>query len=186
MKVLVVEDDGAVVQALQSLLASYDYAVDVAPDGEAALTLAETFTYDLMVLDLMLPKLDGLTVCRRLRSQGQHLPILLLAGHGEAQQQATALHAGADDYVLKPFDAEEFMARVQALLRRGSPTPAPILAWGKLQLDPAAHRVCYDIHPLLLTPKEYAILELLLRQPERTWNAQGFSIIVGAPWRPQG
>lgn len=172
MKILVVDEDATVVQALQRLFSQNHYAVDIASDGETALTLVEVFAYDLMVLDLMLPKLDGLTVCRRLRSQGHHLPILLLTGQGGAEQQAKALHAGADDYVLKPFDSKTLMARVQALLRRGGTTTPPILAWGDLQLDPTVHRVCYGIYPLTLTPKEYIILELLLRQPEKIWNAQ--------------
>ncbi|HEY9658362.1 MAG TPA: response regulator transcription factor, partial [Allocoleopsis sp.] len=114
MKILVVEDDPAVAHTLQLLFSSYSYAVDIASDGDAGLQLADAFDYDLMLLDVILPGMDGITLCQRLRAKGLKTPILLLTGQGEGRQKAIALNAGADDYVVKPFDTEELVARVQA------------------------------------------------------------------------
>lgn len=122
MKILIVEDDRPVAQTLQLLFVSYNYAVDLAVDGEAGLEMAEASEYDLILLDIGLPKLDGISLCQYLRAGGFQSPILLLTGQGETQQKAIALNSGADDYVVKPFDAEELVARVQALLRRGRST----------------------------------------------------------------
>lgn len=172
MKILVVEDDRAVALSLQLLLSSYHYAVDTATDGEAALQMADAFEYDLVLLDVLLPRLDGIEVCRHLRKQGFQQPILLLTGQGETQQKTVALNAGADDYVVKPFDAGELIARIQALLRRGVATGEPVLTWGHLSLDPNARRVSYSGQLLQLTPKEYAILELFLRHQETVFSAR--------------
>ncbi|MCU0568847.1 MAG: PAS domain S-box protein [Oculatellaceae cyanobacterium Prado106] len=171
MKILIVEDDRAIVETLQYLFSSYNYASDIATDGETGLAMAEAFEYDLMVLDIGLPKLDGVGLCQQLRSQGFQNPILLLTGRGGAKQKAAALNAGADDYVVKPFETEELMARIQALLRRGNITNQPILNWGNLSLDPSSRRVMYGSDRLSLTPKEYAILELFLRHPETVLSA---------------
>ena len=172
MKVLVVEDDPMVSQSLQYLLASYHYAVDIAVDGEAGLQMAEAFGYDLIVLDLILPRLDGLGLCQQLRAKGCQIPILLLTGQDGVHQKAISLNAGADDYVVKPFDTEELMARVQALLRRGDLTTQPILSWGHLRVDPIAHRVTYGTDTLAMTPKEFAILELFLRNAQTVFSPQ--------------
>jgi DNA-binding response OmpR family regulator len=180
MKILVVEDDPTVAEALQILLSSYSYAVDIAEDGEVALQLLNAFVYDLIVLDVVLPKLDGLSLCQKLRAQGSQSPILLLTGQGKAQQKAIALNAGADDYVVKPFDVEELIARIQALLRRGDVVTQPILTWGDLAVDPSTRAVTYAFCPLLLTPKEYAILELLLRNSEKALSA---AVILDHAWR---
>ncbi|HEY9616620.1 MAG TPA: PAS domain S-box protein, partial [Microcoleaceae cyanobacterium] len=171
MKILIVEDDQTVAQTLQFLLSDNNYAVDIATDGEVGLQMAEAFDYDLILLDVILPKLDGVSVCQQLRSQDCHSPILLLTGQREERQKAIALNAGADDYVVKPFDAEELMARVQALLRRGGTTQSPILTWGRLSIDPSSRKVAYGKHLLSVTPKEYAILELFLRYPQKLFNA---------------
>lgn len=171
MKILIVEDDASVAQALKLLLSNYRYAVDIAVDGNAGLEMAEAFEYDLILLDILLPGLDGISLCERLRAKDFQMPILLLTGHeGEARQKAIALNAGADDYVVKPFDAEELIARVQALLRRGDLAAQPILTWGDLNVDPSGCRVMYGAQSLNLTPKEYAILELLLRHPYQIWS----------------
>ncbi|WP_416669857.1 PAS domain S-box protein [Egbenema bharatensis] len=172
MKILVVEDDPVVAQTLQILLSSYNYAVDVAADGEAGLQMASAYEYDLMVLDVILPKLDGIHLCQQLRSEGFRNPILLLTGQGEGRQKAIALNAGADDYVVKPFDTEELVARVQALLRRGGTIAQPILTWGDLSIDPSSRQVTYGTRLLSMTPKEYAILELFLRHPQTVFSAR--------------
>ena len=118
MKILVVEDEPIVAQTLNLLLSRFNYSVDVAADGEAGLEMAQAFKYDLVVMDVCLPKLDGISLCQQLRHKGFQSPILLLTGRGGGAQKAIALNAGADDYVVKPFDAEELIARIQALLRR--------------------------------------------------------------------
>jgi PAS domain S-box-containing protein len=171
MKILVVEDDRAIAQALECLLSSYGYTIDMATDGEAGLQLAEAFEYDLVVLDVLLPKLDGISLCQQLRTRHFQTPILLLTGQGEGHQKATALNAGADDYVVKPFDAEELVARVQALLRCGK-HHHPVLTWGDLLLEPSSRKVTYQTHLLSLASKEYAILELLLRNPRTVFSAR--------------
>jgi PAS domain S-box-containing protein len=179
MKILVVEDDRSVAQTLQLLFAGYNYAVDLAADGEAALEMADAYPYDLILLDLILPKLNGVSVCQQLRDRGFLSPILLLTGQEGAHQKAIALNAGADDYVVKPFDAEELMARVQALLRRGSAIAQTVLTWDGLAIDPRSCQIAYHERLLALTPKEYAILELLLRHPHQPLNSQ---IILDRVW----
>ncbi|MGD1905619.1 MAG: PAS domain-containing protein [Leptolyngbyaceae cyanobacterium] len=172
MKILVVEDDPRVLESLQHLLSSYHYAVDTASDGEAGWQMADSFGYDLIVLDVRLPKLDGVKLCRQLREQGSKIPILLLTGQDGGHQKALSLNAGADDYVVKPFDAEKLIARIQALLRRGDLTTQPVLSWGHLSVDPSAHRVTYGTQLLAVTPKEFAILELFLRNPQVVFKAR--------------
>ncbi|MGF1523884.1 MAG: response regulator transcription factor, partial [Leptolyngbyaceae cyanobacterium] len=172
MKILVVEDDSSVAQTLQILLSNYHYAVDIAADGEAGLEMADTFDYDLVLLDIWLPGIDGISVCRQLRAQGLKMPILVLTAQAGGSQKVNALNAGADDYVVKPFDVEELMARVQALLRRGGIRTQPILTWGALSLEPSSRSVRYDTQLLPLTPKEYGILELFLRNPQRVFSAR--------------
>lgn len=179
MKILVVEDDPTVAQTLQHLLSSYHYAVDTAADGEVGLQMADAFDYDLMLLDILLPRLDGISLCQQLRASGSQIPILLLTGQGGGHQKATALNIGADDYIVKPFDAEELIARVQALLRRGGPKNQPILAWGNLSIDPSRRQVIYDTHLISVTPKEYAILELFLRNNQTVFSA---SAILDHVW----
>lgn len=180
MKILVVEDDRAVAQSVQLLLSNYHYAVDIAADGEEALAMADAFEYHLVLLDLLLPQLDGIEVCRQLRRKGFRQPILLLTGQGDTQQKAISLNAGADDYVVKPFDNDELIARIQALLRRGATAGEPILTWGQLSLDPNTRRVAYRDQLLVLTPKEFAILELCLRHQETVFSARA---ILEQAWR---
>jgi DNA-binding response OmpR family regulator len=172
MRILLVEDDEAIVRVLKSLLSSYNYAVDAAADGQVGLEMAEAFEYDLVLLDVKLPKLDGISLCQKLRAQGYRMPILLLTGLNGAHEKAAALNLGADDYVVKPFNAEELLARIQALLRRGEVTTLPVLQWGKLRLDPSSCQVTYDSKELPLTPKEYALLELLLRHSQQVLSPE--------------
>lgn len=173
MKILIVEDDPIVAKSLNLLLGKYNYSVDIASDAEIGLDLVAAYDYDLLVLDRGLPGMDGVSLCQRLRAERHQMPILLLTGQGrEGYRQAEALNAGADDYLMKPFDVEEFIARLQALLRRSSGNPQPILTWGGLSLDPSNRQVDYEGQALLLTPKEYSILELLLRHPQTVFSAR--------------
>ncbi|MBD3884173.1 response regulator [Phormidium tenue FACHB-886] len=170
MRILVVEDDKLIASALTEILSSQSYAVEVATDGQAGLALVEAFEYDLILLDVMLPKLDGISFCRQVRSQGYSMPILLLTGRESHHDRAVGLDAGADDYLVKPFDVEELVARIRALLRRASSTSQPVLGWGDLQLDPSLREVTYAGKSLSLTPKEYALLELFLRNSHRVFS----------------
>jgi DNA-binding response OmpR family regulator/HPt (histidine-containing phosphotransfer) domain-containing protein len=179
MRILVVEDDDFIAKALTAVLSSQHYAVEVASDGQAGWELVESFTYDLILLDVMLPKLDGISLCRRLRSHGYQMPILLLTGRDSSHDKAIGLDAGADDYLVKPFDQEELFARVRALLRRGGSTSQPILKWGNLQLDPSSCEVTYETHPVQLTSKEYSLLELFLRNSRRVFSC---SAILDRIW----
>ncbi|MGF1602872.1 MAG: response regulator [Thermosynechococcaceae cyanobacterium] len=170
MRILVVEDDPLVAEALTMLFADQNYAVETTADGQTAADLVDTFEYDLILSDVMLPGLDGVSLCRQLRSQGHRTPILLLTGQDNGHDKAVGLDAGADDYVVKPFDPEELAARVRALLRRGEQTDLPILAWESVRLDPKACEVRYDGALLQLTPKEYGLLELLMRNSRRVFS----------------
>ncbi|WP_017317635.1 response regulator [Mastigocladopsis repens] len=171
MKILVVEDDQLVAHALAAVLTNQNYVVEVACDGQAAWDLIETFDYDLILLDVILPKIDGISLCRQIRSKGLRMPILLLTGCDSSHEKAIGLDAGADDYLVKPFDEEELVARIRALLRRGSVASQPVLSWGNLQLDPKSCEVTYAEKHLSLTPKEYALLELFLRNNRRVFSS---------------
>lgn len=170
MRILIVEDDELTANALKTILASENYAVEVAKDGEVGGELIEAFSYDLVLLDVVLPKQDGISLCKQLRSRGYQMPILLLTGRDSSHEKAVGLDAGADDYVIKPCDAEELVARVRALLRRSGSISLPVLEWGNLKLDPTTHEVTYKEQPLPLTPKEYALLELFLRNHRRVFS----------------
>ena len=170
MKILLVEDDKFVAELLTSALSSQHYLVDLATDGQAGWELAEAFEYDLILLDLMLPKLDGISFCQQRRQQGDRTPILLLTGHDTSNNKVMGLDAGADDYVVKPFDLHELLARIRALLRRGSLTTMPIIQWENLRFDPNNCEVTYKGQFLHLTPKEYALLELFLRNTQRIFS----------------
>jgi diguanylate cyclase (GGDEF)-like protein len=170
MKILVIEDDELIAQTLRIILSDQNYAVELAQDGQAGLELVEMFDYDLLLLDVMLPKLDGISLCRQLRSQDYQMPILLLTGRDSKHDKAIGLDAGADDYVVKPFDTEELVARIRALLRRANSSTHPLLEWGSLQLDPSSCEVIYEDKLLSVTPKEYALLELFLRNNRRVFS----------------
>lgn len=170
MRILVVEDDESTAKALTVVLSHQNYTVEVATDGQAAWELVDRYAFDLVLLDVMIPRVDGITLCRRLRSQGCQTPILLLTGRDSGHDKAIGLDAGADDYVVKPFDPEELVARIRALLRRGTNTVQPVLEWGKLRLDPSSCEVTYQNKLLALTPKEYALLELFLRNHRRVFS----------------
>lgn len=170
MKILLVEDDELVAEALKDALTAQHYLVEVAADGKEGWELAEAFEYDLILLDWMLPKLDGLTFCKQRRQMGDRTPIMLLTAQDTSTKKVMGLDAGADDYIVKPFDWQELSARIRALLRRGSSTPSPLLEWGLLCLDPSNCQVTYDQQILHLTAKEYSLLELFLRNPQRIYS----------------
>ncbi|MGD1856119.1 MAG: response regulator [Leptolyngbyaceae cyanobacterium] len=170
MKVLLVDDDNALADVLTQQLTGQNYVVDRVADGEMGWSYASTFDYDLIVLDWVLPHLSGLQLCRRLRSGGYGTPILLLSSKGQQVDKIQGLEAGADDYLVKPFDIEELLARIRVLMRRALAEPQPILAWGDLCLDPVSCDVTYQGYPVTLTAKEYALLELFLRHAHQVFS----------------
>jgi DNA-binding response OmpR family regulator len=170
MKLLLVEDNRQLAEQLADTLSEHHYVVDVARDGEEGWELAQLVPYDLLMLDVSLPRLDGVSLCRRLRSRGSQTPILMLTAHDSCADKVMGLDAGADDYLAKPILLNELTARLRALLRRNVRELTPILAKGKLQLDPVAMQVTYDGAPVKLSPKEYLLLELFLRNSKRIYS----------------
>lgn len=179
MRILLVEDDTLLADTLAEALIDQRYAVDVVADGEAGWQQIKALEYDLMLLDVMLPELDGIGLCQRLRSHGYSLPVLMLTACDTVTDKITGLDAGADDYVIKPVDLQELFARVRALLRRGCVASPPILEWGHLRLNPSTYEVEYADRPLHLTPKEYSLLEMLLRNGRRVLSR---SVIIEHIW----
>lgn len=180
MKILLVEDDKPTATLLSEALAAQYYTVDVAADGQTGLDLASNCEYDLLLLDLVIPKLDGISLCRQVRSQGYQKPILLLTAKDSNTDIVRGLDAGADDYVTKPYALSELMARIRALLRRRETNLTPaVLAWEALQLNLTSAEVTYTGHKLSLTPKEYSLLELFLRNQQRIFSR---SAIIDRLW----
>ena len=163
MRILIVEDDLNLARFIQKGLQEERYAVDVAGDGEEGFLLAGVNPYDLIILDIMLPKMGGLDVCRRLRAERKAIPILLLTARESVEDKVAGLDTGADDYLTKPFAFAELLARVRALLRRGNALPSGRLTAADLELDPVSHRVWRAGQEISLTNKEFALLEYLLR-----------------------
>ncbi len=153
--------------------------VDIVTDGEAGWHQTKVLDYDLLLLDVMLPELDGISFCHRLRSHGYSMPVLMLTACDTVSDEITGLDAGADDYLVKPIDLQKLFARIRALLRRGNTTTPPILEWEELRLNPSTYDVSYGQTPLHLTPKEYALLELLLRNGRRVLSR---SVIIEHVW----
>lgn len=185
MRLLVVEDEPSIAAFLRQGLTEEGFAVDVVGDGETALDYALAAPYDVIVLDVLLPGKDGLEVCAELRRRNVRAPVLMLTARGEVEQRVQGLDAGADDYLVKPFAFAELLARLRALLRRpGTALPASLRA-GDLTLDPVTRRVERAGKPIDLTPREFALLELLLRHPgqvlsrtqiaEHVWNFTFFT-----------
>jgi len=168
MRVLVVEDSHKIAGSIKKGLEQESYAVDVAYDGQEGLDLASSEDYDMIVLDILLPLLDGVQVCTELRAQSIHTPILMLTAKGQLQDKVTGLDAGADDYLTKPFAFEELLARIRALARRPKETIHSVLALGDLTLDTVKHQVHRSNKLISLSAKEYALLEYLLRHPQQT------------------
>ena len=170
MKILLVEDDRATAALLRATLTAHHYAVDLARDGQLALELLMEWDYDLILLDLVIPKLDGISLCRQLRSQGNWTRILMLTAQNSNEDVIRGLDAGADDYVIKPFNPNQLLARIRALLRRGNSATAPVLTWGYLCLDPTLMQVTYKQEEIAFRPKEYTLLELFMRHPQRIFS----------------
>ena len=170
MRILLVEDDEVLTEVLLKSLAHQQYIIDTVVDGASGWNYAQNTSYDLILLDVGLPKLDGISLCQRLRTEGYKTPILLMTAREEKRDRIRGLDAGADDYLLKPLDVEELKARVRALLRRGEVVPTPILQLGQLRLDPSSCKVTYNTQELVLTPKEYNLLELFMRNPARVFS----------------
>jgi len=167
MRILVVEDEPKVASFVRRALEAEHHAVDVAGDGVAGLSQAVSGGYDLLVLDVMLPKRDGLDVLRALRAGGHAVPVLLLTARAEVADKVAGLDVGADDYLTKPFAVEELVARVRALLRRGAAAAPPRLAIADLMLDPVTREVTRAGKRIDLTAREYALLEFFLRNRGR-------------------
>lgn len=179
MQILLVEDDAMTASALTEALTDHHYLVSHAADGQVAYEMAQSFLYDLILMDVMLPKLDGISLCRQLRTGGCQIPILLLTAKDTSTDRVMGLDAGADDYMVKPFDLPELMARIRALVRRNSTTRSPILSWGDLLLNPGSGEVIYQGQLLHLTPKEYGLLELFLSNPKQAFSR---SMILDRLW----
>lgn len=179
MRILTVEDDELLAQTVANILTQQHYAVDIAADGEMGWQFAIATAYDLILLDVMLPKLDGVSLCRQLRQAGYQTPILLLTAKDSRTDKVMGLDAGADDYVVKPVDFDELTARIRAILRRGHSDPSPLLTWGAVCLDPGSLEVTCGGQPLHLTSTEYRLLELLLRNPQQVFSR---SAIVEHLW----
>ena len=167
MRILVVEDDPVLAAALTRALNQSAYAVDLVVDGEQANDALATTAYDLVVLDIALPKVDGMTVLRRLRDRRSAVPVLILTARDTLDDRVAGLDSGADDYMTKPFDLPEFEARVRALIRRGHGAPGSTMVHGRLRLDVAARRLFHDDQPIEMSARELALTELLLSRQGR-------------------
>ena len=170
MRILLVDDEVKFSTVLRGGLEEHGYAVDVAHDGEEGYQLARLEPYDLVILDVMLPVMDGLQVCRRLRAERRNVPVLMLTARDAVDDRVAGLDCGADDYLVKPFAFQELLARSRALLRRESASRDPVLRVGDLELDTVSHAVRRAGRPVDLTSKEYAILEYFVRNPNRVFT----------------
>jgi DNA-binding response OmpR family regulator len=184
VRILCVEDNLELAHQLTDLLKAERYTVDLATDGQEGWELVEFIHYDLILLDITLPKLDGLQLCQKIRDRGKSVPIMLLTARGTSGEKVVGLDAGADDYLVKPFGIRELTARIRALLRRGQNHLSPtILEWGDFRLNPSTHEVTYGDQPLQPSPKEYALLELFLRNSRQTFSR---SLILDRLWSLEG
>ena len=190
MRILIIEDERRLSNIIKKGFIEDGFAVDQAFDGEEGQYLAESEQYDLIVLDIMLPKIDGLHLCRELRKKNIKTPVLMLTAKSTTEDKVAGLDSGADDYITKPFAFVEFRSRVHALIRRSHQDASPVLTIDGLEVDPLKHVVKRDGEAINLTPKEFAVLELLLRHKgevvsrtmiiEHVWdyNFDGMSNVV--------
>ena len=179
MRLLLVDDDEVLLDALSRHFIAQRYAVDLASDGEEAWEYIELFNYDLVVLDVMLPKIDGISLCEKLRAHHYSMPVLMLTARDRSTDIVKGFNAGADDYLVKPFNFNELTVRIHALLPREGQALSSILKWGKLSLNLNSLDATYDEQPLNLTAKEYALLELFLRNHNRVYSLEG---IIESLW----
>ena len=179
MRLLVVEDDLRMAGLLRRGLEEEGHAVDVQDSGEGALWLAKEQPYEAIVLDVMLPDVDGFEVCRRLRQNGHWMPIVLLTARSAIADRVEGLDAGADDYLVKPFSFDELLARLRALARRGATERPAVIELGDLRLDPAQRRVFRGLQEIGLSAKEFALLELFMRRPNEVLTR---STIIDHVW----
>src|SRR6202140_5749363 len=168
MRILLVEDELRMAQAIKRGLRGAAYAVDVARDGEDALYQASINEYDAVILDVMIPKRNGFEVCRELRAQGSRIPVLMLTARDAVEDRIGGLDTGADDYLTKPFEFGELLARLRALLRRGQELRPIVIEVGDLEIDTRGQRVRRSGQPIELTTKEYALLEYLARKDRKS------------------
>lgn len=179
MRILVIEDDAKIARYVEQALRADGFAVDVARDGDEALWHAGSVAYDAMVLDLMLPARDGMSVLRHLRRGGSSVPVLILTARGGVEDRVSGLNAGADDYLGKPFSVSELIARVHALTRRQRPQMVSVLRVGDVELDVLARRVTRGGRRIDLTQREFALLELLLLHAPRPVSK---AVIIEKVW----
>jgi len=163
VRLLVVEDERDLAENLKKGLTEQGYAVDIALDGEEGCFMAETEPYDLIILDLMLPKMDGIAICNSLRKKGLNIPVLMLTAKSRIEDKVEGFNTGADDYLTKPFSMTELYVRVKALLKRRDKIELPVLEVGNLKIDLFKHKVYRANEAIELTPKEFSILELLAK-----------------------
>jgi DNA-binding response OmpR family regulator len=179
MRILVVEDDVQIADMLAEALGNNQYVVDIAKDGEIAWNWLELHEYDLVLLDVTLPKLNGIRLCQKLRDRQSTVPILMLTARDAIEDKVLGLDAGADVYMVKPFDLGELLAQTRALLRRGNPQGQSILQWEGLSLNPSTYEVSYQGNALALTRKEFTLLELLVSRGRRVLSRPG---IIDRMW----
>jgi DNA-binding response OmpR family regulator len=180
MRVMLVEDDDMIAQGLQTALRQNGFAVDWTSDGKNAAAALKSSTFDLVLLDLGLPRLDGIDVLRELRQAGDATPVIILTARDEIQHRIAGLDAGADDYIVKPFDLDEVTARMRSVLRRAAGRGDPSIVHGELRLDPVTRTVQRSGTPVSLSAHEYAVLEALLQRPGAVLSAHnsktGFTV----------
>lgn len=179
MRILIVEDDVQIADMLAEALGNHQYVVDLAKDGEIAWDWIEAYEYDLILLDVTLPKINGIRLCQKLRDRHSTVPVLMLTARDTLEDKVLGLDAGADVYMVKPFDLEELMAQIRALLRRGSAGMHSILQWEGLSLNSSTYEVSYQGQPLSLTRKEFTLLELLVTSGRRVLSRPG---IIDRMW----
>ena len=179
MRILLVEDDPLLAESLADALSDEHYCVQVAPTGESAWGHITDASYQLVLLDIQLPGIDGIRLCQRIRAQGYQFPVLMLTARDTSIDKITGLDAGADDYIVKPFHLQELLARIRAHLRRSTQPGDPVLAWKDLRLDVTTLEASYLGNPLKLTAKELALLELLLTHGRQVLSRR---LIVESLW----
>jgi len=179
MRILVVEDEHKIANSIRKGLKQESYAVDVAYDGSLGYDLASTEDYDVVVLDLLLPEMPGLEICKKLRQEKIHTPILILTAKGQLEDKVKGLNTGADDYLVKPFAFEELLARIRALIRRPKAANGTVLTFEDLSLNTLTYEVKRGDKEIRLSGKEFSLLEYLLRHPRRIFTKEQ---IIGHVW----